>query len=185
MYNLIEYSDNYWKTLEILWKYYRDEPALTDTGAIKKFYVHDNNSALFKSKQKITGKIAFNGRKDVETAVPLKCVSNFRRTLEMLLISCEINLILTWSEKCVLSNDKKATTFTITDAKLYVPVLTLSTQDNAKLLEQLKSGFKKTINWNKYEPKVSAEVPNPFLDFLINPSIQRVNRYFVLSFDGR
>ena len=70
--------------------------------------------------------------------VPLKYLSNFWRTLEMPVINCEINLILTWSDKCVLSNDTKATTFAITDTKLYVPVVILSTQDNAKLLEQLK-----------------------------------------------
>ena len=54
----------------------------------------------------------------------------------MLSINCEINIILTWSGKCVLSNDTKATTFAITDTKVYVPVVTLSTQDNANLLEQ-------------------------------------------------
>ena len=86
--------------------------------------------------------------------VPLKYLSNFWRTLEMPLINCEINLNLTWSEKCVLSNDTKATTFAITDTKLYVPV-------NAKLLEQLKSGFKRTINWNKYqsEPTIKTQKP--------------------------
>ena len=67
------------------------------------------------------------------------------RTLEMSLINCEINLILTWSDKCVLSNDTKATTFAITDTKLYVPVVILSTQDNKKLLRRLKSGFKKQL----------------------------------------
>ena len=78
--------------------------------------------------------------------VPLKYLSNFWRTLEMSLINCEINLIVTRFDKCVLSNDKKATIFAITDTKLYVPVVTLSTEDNAKLLHQLKSGFKRTIN---------------------------------------
>ena len=82
------------------------------------------------------------------------------------LINCEINLILSWSQKCVLSNDTKATTFPITDTKHYVPVVTLSPQVNAKLLRQLKSGFKRTINWNKYHSKVSVQVPNPYLDFL-------------------
>ena len=67
------------------------------------------------------------------------------RTLEMSLINCEINLILTWSDKCVLSNDTKATTFAITDTKLYVPVVTLSTQDNKKLLQRLRSGSKKQL----------------------------------------
>ena len=67
------------------------------------------------------------------------------RTLEMSLLNCEINLILTWSDKCVLSNDTKATTFAITDTKLYVPVVILSTQDNKKLLRRLKSGLKKQL----------------------------------------
>ena len=67
----------------------------------------------------------------------------------MLLINCEIVLVLTWFDKCVLSNDTKATTVAIAETKLYVPVVTLSTQDNAKLLQQLRSGFKRTINWNQ------------------------------------
>ena len=116
--------------------------------------------------------------------VPLKYLSNFWRSLEMSLINCEINLILTWSDKCVLSNDTKATTFAKTDTKLYVRVVTLSTQDNAKLLEQLKSGFKRTINWNKYQPKVSPERQNQYLDFLNDPSFQGINRFFVLSFEN-
>ena len=99
----------------------------------------------------------------------------------MPLINCEINLILTWSDKCVLSNDTKATTFAKTDTKLYVRVVTLSTQDNAKLLEQLKSGFKRTINWNKYQRKVWPERQNQYLDFSIDSSFPGVNRLFVLS----
>ena len=83
---------------------------------------------------------------------PLKYLSNFWRTLELLLISCEINLLLTWSENCAVpSTDvNQAATFAITDTKLCAPVVTLSTQDNAKLLQQLKLGFKRTIKWNKY-----------------------------------
>ena len=71
----------------------------------------------------------------------------------MRLINCEIKLILTWSEKCVLSNDTKTTTFAVTYTRHYVSFVTLSTQDNAKLLQQLKSGFKRTINWNKCNKK--------------------------------
>ena len=71
----------------------------------------------------------------------------------------------------------EATTFSITDTKLYVPVVTLSSQDNSKLLEQLQSGFKRTINWNKYQTKVSTERQNLYLDFLINPSFQGVNKF--------
>ena len=102
----------------------------------------------------------------------------------MFLITCEINLILTWSEKCVLSNDTKATTFAITDTKFYVLVVTPSTQDNAKLLQQLKSRFKRTINWNKFQSKVTKEAPNRYLDYLIDPRFQGVNRLFVLRFDN-
>ena len=78
----------------------------------------------------------------------------------MPLINYEINLILTWSEKCVLYYDTKATTFAITDTKLCVPVVTLSTQDNAKLLEQLKSAFKGKINWSKYQSEPALQAQN-------------------------
>ena len=104
--------------------------------------------------------------------VPLKYLSNFWRTLEIPLINCDINLILTWSANCVITNAvaNQDTIFVITDTKLYVPVVTLSTQDNAKLLQQLKSGFKLYINWNKYHSKTEPlNVPNPYLDFLIDP----------------
>ena len=83
----------------------------------------------------------------------------------MPLISCEINLILTSPNRCFIIDNPIAgqePTFTITDTKVYVPVVTLSTQDNAKLLESLKSGFKRIINWNKYEPKVTVEQQNRF-----------------------
>ena len=85
----------------------------------------------------------------------------------MSLINCEINLCLTWFEKFVLSNDVKAATLAIRNTKPYDPLFTLSIQDNAKLLEQLKSTLKRTINWNKYESKASKEAPNPYLEFLI------------------
>ena len=75
----------------------------------------------------------------------------------MPLINCEINLILSWSTNCVISSATGDTKFAITHTKFYVPVVTLSTQDNAKLLEQLKSGFKNTTNWNKYQSKKSIE----------------------------
>ena len=78
----------------------------------------------------------------------------------------------------------QATLFSITDTKLYLPVVTLSTQDNGKLLEQLKSGFKRTINWSKYQTKVSTERQNQYLDFLIDPSFQGGNRLFVLTFEN-
>ena len=78
----------------------------------------------------------------------------------MPLINCEVNLILTWSKDCVITNSTGEGKFAITDTKLYVPVVTLSTQDNAKLLQQLKSGFKRTINWNKYESNIKIFAQN-------------------------
>ena len=103
----------------------------------------------------------------------------------MPLSNCEVNLFLTWSDKCVLSNaGAQAITFAITDTKLYVPVVTSSTQENAKLLQQLKSGFKRTINWNKYQSKVLIQATKTYLDYLIDPSFQGVNRPFVLSFEN-
>ena len=134
MYNLIEYSDNHSKMSRSLWQYYRDEPALTYASALANF---PGDSASFKYKQKITVSTGDDGTKNVEIMVSLKYLSNFWRTLEMPLIDCEINLIVTWFANCVISNAgaNQATTFAITDTKRYVPVVTLSIQDNAKLLE--------------------------------------------------
>ena len=142
---------------------------MSNAGTIDNFHAADN-SAFLKFKLKVTDKTGDGDIKDVKKLVPLKCLSNFWRTLEMSFINCEINLILTWSDKCVLSNDTNATAFVITDTKLYVPDVTLSTQDNAKLLKQLKSGFERTIKWNRYQTKVSVQAPNPYLDFLIDLS---------------
>ena len=173
MYNLIEYSDNYSKTSGRLWQYYKDEP-------------NDNlaDSESFKSKVKITWNAPAGGNtntKDVKIIVPLKYLSNFWRTLEMPLINCEVNLILTWSRDCVITNSTGAGKFAITETKLYVPVVTLSTQDNAKLLQQLKSGFKRTINWNKYQSSIKTYTRNRYLNHLVDLSFQGVGRLFVLS----
>ena len=141
---------------------------------------------MFKINENVTGQTGDNGTKNVEIIVPLKYLSTFWRTLEMHLINCEINLDLNWSENCVIvATDvaNRGAIFLITDTKIYVPVVTLSTQDNAKLLEQLRSGFKRTINCNKYQPEVPAKKANQYLDFLIDPSFQRVSRLFVLSFE--
>ena len=122
--------------------------------------------------------------------VPLKHLSNFWRTLEALqmpLINCEINLILTQSEDCILifgSIDNQLPKFVITDIKLYVPVVTSLPQENLQLLDQLKSGFKRKINWNKYQSKISVQAQNQYLDYLVDPSFQGVNRLFVLSFEN-
>ena len=105
----------------------------------------------------------------------------------MPLTNAEINLILTWSASCFIIDAPIADqipTFTITDTRLYVPFATLSTQDNAKLLQQLKSGFKYTITWSKYQSKVIVQEQTRYLDYLIHPSFQGVNRIFVLSFEN-
>ena len=97
--------------------------------------------------------------------ITLKYLSNFWRTLEMSLISCEVELILTWSAGCVIIYTDVANQnpkFTITETNIYVPVVTLSTQDNTELLQQLKSGFKGTISQNKYlsKPELLAQNAN-------------------------
>ena len=174
MYNLIEYSDNYVKTSGSLWQYYRDEPNNVLA-----------NSESFKFKVKITGKTpADDNEKDVEIMVPLKYLSNFWRTLEMPLINSEVNLILTWSSTCVITNSAGAGTFEITETKLYVPTVTLSTKENAKLLQQLESGFKRVINWNKYLSKPELLRRNANLNYLIETSFQGVNRLFILAFEN-
>ena len=115
--------------------------------------------------------------------VPLKYESNFWRTLEMPLINCEVNLILTWSSTCIITDSNGAGTFAITDTKLYVPVVTLSTQENTKLVQQLKSGFKRVINWNKCLSKPKSFRRNANLNYLVEPSFQGINILFVLAFE--
>ena len=105
-----------------------DEPFLNANGAIADFLADNNNSALFKFKTKIAGRIGDGGTKNVKIRVPLKYLSNFWRTLEMSLIKCEINLILTWSNRCFIIDNpiyypSQEPKFTITDTKLYVPVV--------------------------------------------------------------
>ena len=102
----------------------------------------------------------------------------------MPLINCEVNLILTWSKDCVITNSTGEGKFAKTETNLYVPVVTLSTKDNEKLLQQLKSGLKKTISWNKYESSIKTFAQKRYLNYLINPSFQGVNRRFVLSFEN-
>ena len=166
MYNLIEYSDNYSKTSGSLWQYYRDEP-------------NDNlaDYESFKCKIKITRKTPAAGNvKYVKIMVPLKYLSKFWRTLEMPLINCEISLILTWSSTCVITNSTGVGTFEIRDAKPYVTVVTVSTQDNSKLLHKLKSCFKRTVSWNKYIAKPELLRRDRNLNILVEPIFESANR---------
>ena len=155
------------------------------------------NSKSFKYKPCITGS-TYNldddvinydpnrsGKKDVEIAAPLKHLSNFWRTRDILLINCEVSLALSWSAAGVITSLEKRilvegqlnrdefptnATFEITDTKLYVPVATLSVENDNKLLEQLKTGFKRTIKWNKYRSDVSNQTRNNNSNYLINPT---------------
>ena len=176
MYNLIEYSDNYAKTTGSLWQYCKDIPARNaNANDVITEFTEGNLTDSFKFKAKITGQTGNDGTKDVEIMVPLKYLSNFWRTLETTLIICEVNLILTWSSTCALIatvSPNQNATFAITDTKLYVPVVTLSTQENTKFFQQLKSGFKRVINWNKYLSKPELLAQNPNLNRLVEPSFQ-------------
>ena len=112
--------------------------------------------------------------------------------------NCDVSLTLTWSENCVLTDIKTQTargtrvainaptnaTFKITDVKLYVPVVTLSTENDKTLLEQLRTGFKRTIKWNKYRSEMTNQTKTNYLNYLIDPTFTKVNRLFVLSFEN-
>ena len=101
----------------------------------------------------MAGQTGGNGTKNVEIIVPLAYLTVFWRSLELPLVNCEVSLILTWSANCITNVANQNATLAITDTKLYVPVVTLSTQDNARLFQLLESGFKRVINWNKYLSK--------------------------------
>ena len=185
MYNLTEYSDSYSKTSGSLWQYCKEIPAVNNDGDIINFN-GANATDSFNFKTKITGQTNDDGLINVEIMVPLKYLTSFWRTLEMSLISCEVELTLNWSANCVIIYTNVANqipTFTITEINLYVPVVTLSAQDNEKLLQQVKSGFKRKISWNKYLAKPELLAQNANLNYLIEPSFQGVNRLFVLAFE--
>ena len=150
LYNLLEYSPAYAKTSGSLWQHCKDILAIDNNNAIADF-TENNLTDSFNFKVKMTGQTGDDGIKNVEIIVSLKYVSNFWRTLALPLINSKVNLILTWNASCAIISTNDANqnaTFAITDTKLYVPVVTLSTQDNAKLSQQLKSGFKRVTNWN-------------------------------------
>ena len=208
MYNLLEYSKNYRKTIGSLYNYYRDE--LSDDAGDNNF---DNikvvNSNTFKYKNKIIGNmynvdagaqgydVNKNGTQEVELAIPSKCLSNFWRALNIPLISCEVSLELKWNKNCVITsleqrdigggnrdNAPTGTTLAINDCKLYVPTVTLSKDDEIKLLTNLKSGFKREIIWNKYRSQMTTDRVNNNLNILIDPTFTNVNRLFVLAYQN-
>ena len=102
-------------------------------------------------------------------------------------INCKTKLILTWSASCFITSltaANQATTFAITDTILYVPAVTLSTDDNAKLLQQLKLGFRRAIIWNKFQLKATIRMRSQYLYYLTDPRFLLVNRLCVLSFEN-
>ena len=208
MYNLLEYSKNYRKTIGSLYNYYRDE--LSDDADDNNL---DNikvvNSNTFKYKNKIIGNtynvnagadgsdVNKNGTQEVELAIPLKYSGNFWRALNIPLISCEVSLELKWNKNCVITsleqrdigggnrdNAPTGATLSITDCKLYVPAVTLSKDDEIKLLTNIKSGFKREIIWNKYRSQMTTEAINNNLNILIDPTFTNVNRLFVLAYQN-
>ena len=186
MYSLIEYSGNYSKASGCLWRYYRDEPILNANSVIADFPTDDNSSASFKFETKKVGKVRNDGTENINIMVPFKYLSQYWRAFEMWLINCKINFIVTCSANWFTIHapvNNQVPTFATTDPKLYVPVVTLSSQNNEKLLQQLKSRFKRTINWNKDQSKVIVQEQNRYLDWFVDPIFQRVNRLFVLSFE--
>ena len=177
MYNLLEYNKNYSKTAGNFWNYYRDEPNGGLGGVDNNINYSIKDSKSFNYKTSITGKLeGCDTEKEAEIVVPLKHLSNFWKTLDMPLMNCEINLILTWSKNCVLTsnstidanpdadpaaaaiNNPTNATFKITDTKLYVPVVTLSIENDKALLEQLRTGFKRTIKWNKHRSEMTIRL---------------------------
>ena len=134
---MIEYGNAYLKTSGSLSQYYRDEPALNNNNIIDSPANDNNSNNSFKFKQQITGQTENGDTKDVEIMVPPKYQNNFWRMVEMVLINCQIFLQLKWSGNCILVAATAANQnpyFETTDTKLYVPVVTLSTQDNIKRL---------------------------------------------------
>ena len=133
IYNLIEYSDNYQDSSATLYQHKRDEPPEDDAVAD----LTNNNSDSFKYKVKLLGNPVLDGaiaKLSIKVVVPLKHLSNFFKSLEMPLINCKIKLNLTWKKECVLSTDAGDAVFIINDTKMYVPVVTLSKEDNKILL---------------------------------------------------
>ena len=181
MYNFLEYSKNYSDTTGSFYRFSRDsggDLSTTNTAAAvlgadnainaRPVTLADQGFVAKKPQDTLA-----DGTVDMEIVVPLKYLSNFWRSLEMPLINTEVNLILSWSKNCILTPNAGVTTFAITDSRLYVSEVGLSSDDNQKLLQQLKSGFKRSVFWNEYLSKSEDVIAaNANHDFLIDPSFQ-------------
>ena len=187
MYNLIEYSDNYSDTSGSVWQFKRDE--IINNADV----TNDNNASSFKYKANLIGNTENNGTKNgVKIAVSLKYLSNFWRLLEMPLINDEVELSLKWIENCMLTaaDNANKVIFKITDGKLYVPIVTLSIEDNSKLSKLLNEGFKRPIYWNEYKVtpnkivEIAAVNDEKYIRELRDSSCQGVKRLFVLAYNN-
>ena len=192
MYNLIEYSDNYQDSSATLYQDERDEPPEADAIA----NLTADHSSYFKYKiellgniTEVTGDAAGVRRLNVKVVVPLKYLRNFFRSLEMPLINCKIKLKLTWKKECVLSTNAGNAVFIINDTKLYVPVVTLSKEDNKDFIEQQNKGFQRSIYWNEYKTKeinaiVDNNNPANSVRYInLDPCLEGVNRLFVMAYN--
>ena len=190
MHDLLSFSKNYRKITGYFWHYYIDEPnsGYNNNNRDRTHYsIKDSNS--FDYKASITGKLEANEDEleDVKIIVPLKNISNFFRSLNFSVINSEIFVELKWSKNCVLTskttrnalpadavnnllaaaaiNNPTNVEFLITDCKLYVPVVTLSAENENKLFEQLKTGFERTIKWNNNRSEISNQTANNNLNY--------------------
>ena len=182
MHNLIEYSDNHSDTSGRLWQSKRDKENMHN-GNPANVTTDDSRSFKYKSSFFKPLRAADNG--DVKIAVPIKYLSNFWRSLEMPLINCKIHLELNWSKDCVMSTIAD-TTFKITNTKLYIPIVTLSSKGHVKLVKLLEKGFKRPVYWNEYQTKIESRNldNNNLTRFPLDASFQGVRRLFVLAFNN-
>ena len=183
MYNLIEYSDNYSDTSGNLWQFKRDEVPVGNGD------LTINNSQTFKYKAAILRKTADavnntnSSVKEAKILVQLKYLSNFWRSLEMPLTNCKVYIELNWIEDCILSSAGNTAKFAITDTKLHVPIVTLSTKDSANLAKQWNDGFERSVYWNSYETKPAKVIEQgKNLYELFNASFEDVKRLFALAY---
>ena len=185
MYKLLEHSNNYSMQSGILWNYYRDQVNdSTNENNAANNRINGNKTVTGKSfeyKTKLVGTTPDdNNTLDAEVAIPLKYLSNFCRSFDLPLINCEVELDLSWSKECLISEisvvpritgnadvnppvqevpsiQTTAATLQKDNAKLYVPVVTFSINDNINFSENIKQGFKRTISWNKYGSEATAQ----------------------------
>ena len=204
IHNLFEYSDNYSMIWGSLWNYYRDEINDDDNQNDDNENMINNNKTTTSKSFKCKTKIIENAsRINAEVAVPQEYLSNFWRSVFLPLINCEAEAELRLERNCIISEISRTFTvvdgnankvayemtsqttssqFQINNAKVYVPVVTLSNKNNMDFWENIKQVFKKTISGNKYRYEITAKSKNNSLDYLLDPTFRNINRLFVLSF---